>query len=108
VGIYFMFDPVRASQLYGVPLSGGPGAAYVSVAAIRDVAFGALTLVFALLRDRRAVGLSILLGALIPLGDGLIVLAKGPSPLAFLPLHGGGVAGCLIFAFLLLRRRGES
>jgi Domain of unknown function (DUF4267) len=108
VGVFFMFDTVRASHLYGVPLAAGPGAVYVSVAAVRDVAFGALALVFALLRDRRAAGLCVLLGALIPLGDALIVWTRSPTPLQFLPFHGGGVLGCLVFAFLLLRRCGES
>ena len=69
---------------------------------------GSVALVFALLRDRRAAGLGVLLGALIPLGDALIVWTKSPTPLQFLPFHGGGVLGCLVFAFLLLRRCGES
>jgi hypothetical protein len=77
----------------------------VSAAAVRDISVGALALVFALLRDRRAVGLCALLGAIIPLGDGMIVLRNGPAPAPFLPLHWGSALGCLVFAFLVLRPR---
>ena len=75
---------------------------------MRDVAVGCLILVFTLLRDRRAVGVAILLGTIIPLGDGFTVLKYSPTPLRFLPLHWGGVLACFIFAFLLLRRARNS
>jgi hypothetical protein len=105
MGIVFLLDNATAAKLFGVPLAAGPGAAYVSAAAVRDLSVGALALVFALLRDRRAVGLCALLGAIIPLGDGMIVLRDGPAPAPFLPLHWGSALGCLIFAFLVLRPR---
>jgi hypothetical protein len=102
-GIFFIFDHVAAAKAFGVPLSGGGDNAYLSVAAVRDVAFGGLTLAFALLRDRRAVGLCLLLGAIIPLGDGMVVLENSPTPWQFLPVHWGGAAACLGLAFVLLR-----
>ncbi len=103
VGFGFILDNADAAKLFGIPLAGGPTDTYVTVAAVRDVAFGALTLVFTLLRDRRAVGLCLLLGAIIPLGDGIVVLRHSTTPLMFLPLHWGGVIACVAFSLLLLR-----
>jgi hypothetical protein len=105
LGIFFACNHARAAEAYGVPVSGGPDNAWISSAASRDVAFGGLTLAFALLRDRRAVGLCLLFGAIIPIGDGIVVLRDSPTPLEFLPLHWGGAAGCLLLAVLLLRPR---
>jgi len=103
MGILFMLDTVDAAKLFGVPLAGGADGAYVTVAAVRDLSIGVLALVFTLLRDRRAMGLTVLLGAVIPIGDGIVVLLHSPTPFTFLPLHWGGAIGCLAFAFLLLR-----
>jgi len=64
-----------------------------------------LTLAFALLRDRRAVGLCLLFGAIIPVGDGIVVMRDSPTPLNFLPLHWGGAFGRLVLAVVLLRPR---
>lgn len=104
VGVFFIFDNVEAAKLFGVPLQAGDSGTYVTVAAVRDLSVGILALAFALLRDRRAMGLTVFLTGIIPVGDGIIVLLKSPTPLQFLPLHWGGAVGCLIFGFILLRR----
>jgi hypothetical protein len=44
-------------------------------------------LTFALLRDRRAMGLTVLFGAVIPIGDAIVVIRNSPTPLLYLPLH---------------------
>jgi hypothetical protein len=102
MGILFILNQPLAASLYGVPLSGGSDDAYLSAAAVRDVAVGVLTLVLALLRDKRAVGIILLVATIIPIGDGLIVLRNSPAPWHFLPLHWGGAVGCLAFALILL------
>ncbi len=102
MGIFFSIDHEEAARAYGVPLSGGADNAWISSAALRDLAFGSLTLVFALLRDRRAVGLCLLCGAIIPAGDALVVLRNSPAPWAYLPLHLGGALGCLVLAWFLI------
>jgi hypothetical protein len=104
MGILFIFDNIDAAKLFGVPIQDEPSGAYVTVAAVRDISVGILALAFTLLRDRRAMGLTVLLSAIIPIGDGIVVLVHSPTPLKFLPLHWGGAIGCLIFALLLLRR----
>jgi len=56
MGIIFSIDHEGAAKAYGVPTSGGTENAWISSAALRDLAYGCLTLTFVLLRDRRAVG----------------------------------------------------
>jgi hypothetical protein len=102
MGILFSFDHEGAAKGYGIPVSGGVDNAWITTAALRDLAFGCLTLIFALLRDRRAVGLCLLCGAIIPVGDAVVVLRNSPQPWAFLPLHLGGALGCLALAGLLI------
>src|SRR5579871_591629 len=73
MGLVFACDHALAARSYGVPLAGGPDNSWISSAALRDFAFGGLTLALTLLRDRRAVGLCLLFGAIIPLGDAIVV-----------------------------------
>jgi hypothetical protein len=107
MGIIFTLNHTGAAAAYGVPVSGGPDNSWISSAAVRDLAFGCLALTFALLRDRRAMGMTLLFGALIPIGDAIVVLRNSPSPLTYLPLHLGGAIGCLVLAgiFLYPKRR---
>jgi hypothetical protein len=98
VSIVFAFDHAEAAMAYGVSLAGGTDNAWISSAAVRDLAFGCLALAFAVLRDRRGMDLCLLFGALIPVGDAIIVLRNSPTPLMFLPLHVGGAVGCLVLA----------
>ncbi len=96
--------PEPAAELYGVPLSGGSGAAYLSAASVRDISLGGTLLAFAMLGDRRALGVTFLLGSVIAGGDGAIALRHSPAPLRVLPLHWGGAMAFWGMAYLLLRK----
>src|ERR1700743_175515 len=87
MGTIFAFNHAGAAFAYGVQLSGGSDNAWISSAALRDLAFGALGLSFALLRDRRAMGLCLFFGAIIPLGDAVVVFRNSGTPWEYLPLH---------------------
>ena len=102
LGLASMVAPVTAARLFGVPAGGD--AAYVTVAGVRDLAAGGLVVAFALLRDRRAVGVSVLVGSVIPIGDGTMALLHSPTPLRFVAMHWGSAVVCLAFAAVLLRR----
>jgi len=105
MGSIFAYDHVDAARAYGVALSGGPDNAWISSAALRDLAFGGLALSFALLRDKRAMGLCLLFGAIIPAGDAIVVLQNSATPWEYLPLHLGGAIVCLVLAAILLLPR---
>ena len=103
IGIFFSLNHTGAAAAYGVALSGGTGNAWISSAALRDLAYGCLTLTFTLLRDRRAMGLCLLFGAIIPAGDAIVVLRHSPRPPEYLPLHLSSAVACLVLAAILLR-----
>jgi hypothetical protein len=102
MGIFFAMDHATAAMAYGIPLAGGIDNAWISSAALRDLAFGSLALTFALLRDRRGMGLCLLFGAVIPLGDAIVVTRNSPTPLLYLPLHVGGALASLVLAGIFL------
>jgi hypothetical protein len=107
IGVFFSLNHTGAAAAYGVAVSGGTGNAWITSAALRDLAYGCLTLTFTLLRDRRAIGLCLLFGAIIPVGDAIVVLRHSPNPPESLPLHLGGALVCLAFAAILLRPGGS-
>jgi hypothetical protein len=102
MGVAFALDHTGAATAYGIPLTGGSDNAWISSAALRDLAVGGLGLSFAFLRDRRAMGLTLLFGTIIPIGDALVVLRNSPAPLAYLPLHIGGAVVCVVLALFIL------
>ena len=85
MGIFFAFDHDDAAKGYGLALSGGSDNTWISSTALRDLAYGCATLIFALLRDRRAVGICLLCGAIIPLGDAIVVVRHSLTPLQYQP-----------------------
>jgi Domain of unknown function (DUF4267) len=103
IGVFFSLNHTGAAAVYGVAVPGGTGNAWISSAALRDLAYGCLTLTFTLLRDRRAIGLCLLFGAIIPVGDAIVVLRHSPSPPEYLPFHLSGALMCLVLAAVLLR-----
>ena len=103
LGVGAIARPAAAARLFGVPASTDAGLAYVTAAGVRDLAAGGLTLAFAGRRDRRAVGLTVLLGAAIPIGDGLVTLRHGPAPRRFVLLHWGSAVAAVALAVVLLR-----
>ena len=103
IGAIAGIRPALAARAYGVPAEGESARAYMTAAGVRDLSFGGLVLVFALLRDRRALGASAALGSVIAIGDGLIALRHGPDPKKVLPMHWGSAAACIVAAAALLR-----
>lgn len=103
IGVVASVHPASAAQSYGVPLSGEPADKYMAAAGVRDLAVGAAVLSFALLRDRRALGVSLACTSAIAVGDGIIALRNSPDPKRVLPVHWGAAVGCIGLACVLLR-----
>ena len=103
IGAIASVHPASAAKSYGVPLSGEPADKYMAAAGVRDLAVGAAVLTFALLGDRRALGVSLACTSAIAVGDGVIALRNSPDPKRVLPVHWGAAVGCIGLACLLLR-----
>lgn len=78
-GLQFILSGSLMAEAFGVPLRpktrlNDPAYTYLAATGVRDLAIGVLALAFALLKDRRAVGIVQLAGILVAVGDGSVVL----------------------------------
>jgi len=90
IGALAIAAPETAALMFGVPTQTTEARAYVWATATRDVAIGCWFLVLLALRvSRPALGASLIVMALIPIGDFVNVYSNaGQSTIALL-LHGG-------------------
>jgi len=90
IGALAIAAPETAALMFGVPTQTTEARAYVWATATRDVAIGCWFLVLLALRvSRQALGASLIVMALIPIGDFVNVYSNaGQSTMALL-LHGG-------------------
>jgi Domain of unknown function (DUF4267) len=103
VGAFAIAAPETAAAMFGVPTQTTEARAYVWATATRDVAIGCSFLALLALRVRRqTLGASLVVVALIPIGDFINVYSNaGDSPA--LLLHGGSSVAFLAFGAWLWR-----
>jgi Domain of unknown function (DUF4267) len=105
LGAVFIVAPRLGGAIFGIPAPEGPGAAWLAVVGLRDLAFGGYVLALALLSTRRAVGVVLGVTAVIPLGDVLVLLAvRGLSSPGHLLLHLASTGVMAAAAAWMLRR----
>jgi hypothetical protein len=108
IGANFILNPVGASTAYGIPIHDPSAFPFMWVKGIRDIFSGLAVLSFLLRGDRRATAILFALATLIPIGDGLVILAH----LGFAPpiyIHWGtALYMAIVAAFLLKGNSGES
>ena len=75
IGVRFLLQPELAATFFGIDRR-APGFAPHAAIALRDLWLGALLMVFAALRDWRAVALWLAFGALVCFGDALIATSS--------------------------------
>src|ERR1700740_2127297 len=90
IGTRYIVSPTTATRSFGLPLpeSGTNIAWWLRLKGVRDIASGLTVLVFMVWGGPRAVGMILLVEAIIPVGDMLLILAaKGSAKSAF-GIHG--------------------
>jgi len=104
IGCFYLVSPTRISGTFGLkpPASDADTRAWLRPKGIRDVASGLIVLTMMLTADRRLVGLTLLVYAIIPLGDMLIVLGSGGSRSKAFSVHGVSCAVMLVVGLLLI------
>ena len=104
VGALAIAAPETAAAMFGIPTQTPEARAYVWATATRDVAIGCWFLVLLALRvSRQTLGASVIVVALIPIGDFANVYSNaGQSTMALL-LHGGSSVVFLAFGAYLRR-----
>ena len=103
VGALAIAAPETAAMMFGVPIQTTEARAYVWATATRDVTIGCLFLALLALRvSRQTLGASLIIVALIPIGDFVNVYSNAGEGPALL-LHGGSSMAFLAFGAWLWR-----
>jgi hypothetical protein len=98
IGVQFLLQPEAAAAGYGVPAKPG---AYLTVKGVRDLGYGILGLALIAFAGSFAAAWFMLVVALNPLGDMLIVLRNGGTKRVAFGIHFATAVVVLISAGLL-------
>ncbi|GAA3434655.1 DUF4267 domain-containing protein [Kutzneria kofuensis] len=103
MGAFFLIAPTATAKGFGLPeWPDGVLAAWLNVKGIRDLATGLATLVMLAASGPHAMGWFMLVAAVIPVGDAIIVLRWGGSKVLAWAMHGGTAAVVIALAVALL------
>ncbi|MEU3662921.1 DUF4267 domain-containing protein [Streptomyces sp. NPDC032940] len=102
LGYRFLFQPGPAATGYGVPADpGGDAGAYLAIKGVRDGTFGLVGLALLAFAGATAEAWFLLVVALVPLADTLIVLRNGGTRATAFGIHFATAVIVLIGAVLL-------
>ncbi|MFB4311895.1 DUF4267 domain-containing protein [Actinomadura sp. GTD37] len=99
IGARFLITPRAAAAGYGVPAE--TDVAYLEIKGLRDLTFGLLGLALIAFAGAEAAGWYMLVVALAPLGDTLIVLRHGGTKAVAFGIHFATAVTVLVSAALL-------
>ena len=102
IGARFLLSPEVAEAGYGLRFNEQGDYSFHYIKGIRDIFSGLLLCVFVLMNERRALGVTLLAGTMIPLTDMLIVLGKSYNGIQQAIQHIIAVIICFVFGIILL------
>jgi Domain of unknown function (DUF4267) len=103
IGIRFLVAPETGERGYGLNFSENANYSFHYIKGIRDLFCGTLILTLAVWKRRAELALTLLLGAMIPLGDFLVILNTPNSNQAALWIHGVTMIVLVALAGFLFR-----
>ncbi|GAA2160043.1 DUF4267 domain-containing protein [Actinomadura napierensis] len=101
IGCRFLVVPRPAAAAYGVPAKADGDPAYLTIKGLRDGAYGLIGLALLAFAGAHAEAWFMLLVALVPLGDTVVVLRNGGTKAAAFGIHFATAVVVLISAALL-------
>jgi hypothetical protein len=101
IGARFLLAPQAAAAGYGVPAKPDGDLAYLEIKGVRDLTFGVLGLALIAFAGAHAAAWYMLVVALAPVGDTLIVLRHGGTKAAAFGIHFATAVIVLLSAALL-------
>ncbi|WP_329087156.1 MULTISPECIES: DUF4267 domain-containing protein [unclassified Streptosporangium] len=101
IGVRFLVVPHAAAAGYGVPAKKDGDAAYLTIKGLRDFSYGILGLALLAFAGAHAEAWFMLVVALAPLGDTVIVLRHGGTKAVAFGIHFATAVVVLISAALL-------
>ncbi|GAA0689873.1 DUF4267 domain-containing protein [Kitasatospora atroaurantiaca] len=109
IGTRFLLDPDGAASGFGIPSwPHGEAAGYLDVKGLRDIVSGLVILALLATGQRRALGWALIIEAVTPTGDMLIVLSHGGTAAAAFGIHGATAAAVATLGVLTLRGTREA
>jgi hypothetical protein len=101
IGLRFILAPVAAAAAYGVPFRGDGGRAYLPVKGVRDLTYGLIGLVLLAVGGAHILGWFMVVAAVVPAGDTVIVLRHGGTKAVAFGIHFATALAMLIASALL-------
>ena len=102
IGTRFFLSPEVATAGYGIHFNAQGDYSFDYIKGIRDIFTGVLLCAFVLMNERRALGVTLLAGTMIPLTDMLIVLSKSYNGVLQAMPHITAIIICSVFGIILL------
>ena len=103
VGFVALFEPSRMARLYGVPVDGAPGSAFVRATGARDLAFGLALGAAAYFRDEPLLIVLAVVGVLLSMADfSIVYYARGKSLHIAHGFHASGIIAFLLVITMVL------
>jgi hypothetical protein len=102
LGARFFFAPEAATTGFGIHFNAGGDYSFHHIKGIRDIFSGILLCGFVLMDQRKAVGVTLMAGGIIPVNDMLVVLSKPYNGVIEAMPHIIAIFICFVFGLLLL------
>jgi len=107
LGVRFFLSPEVATAGFGIHFNANGDYSFHYIKGIRDIFSGIVLCAFVLLKERRALGVALLAGTLIPVNDLLIVLSKSYNGILQAMPHIVAIIICAVFGFILLATKSQ-
>ena len=102
IGVRFFIAPEVATAGFGIHFNSNGDYSFDHIKGIRDIFSGLLICAFVLMNERRALGVTLLAGTMIPINDMLIVLSKSYNGIPQAMPHIIAIIICSVFGIILL------
>jgi hypothetical protein len=102
LGTRFFYAPEEATAGFGIHLNANGDYSFDHIKGIRDIFSGLVICAFVLMNERRALGVTLLAGTMIPVNDMLIVLSKSYNGIPQAMPHIIAIIICFVFGTILL------
>lgn len=102
LGARFFLSPEVATAGYGIHFKAKGDYSFQYIKGIRDIFSGLLIFLFLLMNERRALGVTLLAGTMIPVTDMLIVLSKSYNGFLQAMPHIIAILICAVSGIILL------
>ncbi len=108
LGARFLLSPEVAEAGYGIHFNEQGDNSFHYIKGIRDIFSGLLISVFVLMNQRRALGVTLLAGTIIPIADMIIVLNKSYNGVLQAMPHIIAIIICSVFGIILLATKPQN